>query len=125
MCENKRRIWTRSILVLSVLASIAGACMIIFSFVLTNSDFIKKIGEAENFESVDNARKFIFLVLLIFSCVTIATALCGFCFSCCNVRNRCIVVIYGTILLPTWLIVVIVGGISTGASFAAKSTVED
>ena len=120
-----RRFWARSIFVLSILASIAGACMIIFSFVLTNSEFIKKIGEAESFESVDDARKFIFLILLVFSCVTIATSLCGLCFSCCNVKSRCVVASYGAILLPTWLIIVIVGGIAAGASFAAKSTVED
>lgn len=123
-CFNiKRKLAVGCIGCLSILAGIAGILMIIFSYLLTQSDFIKKISEAEAFEDVDDARKFIFYGLVIFSVFTILIALCGCCFKCCH--NRCFAIIYGTLLLPVWLFVVIVGGLAAGASVASGETVED
>ena len=108
---------------LSVLTGITGILMIVFSFLLTNSDFIKKIGQAKAFEDVEDSRKFIFYSLVIFAVFTICIALCGCCFKWC--KNKCFAIIYGTILLPVWLFVVIVGGLAAGASVASGETVEE
>ena len=108
---------------LSVLTGITGILMIVFSFLLTNSDFIKKIGKAKAFEDVEDSRKFIFYSLVIFAVFTVLIALCGCCFKCC--KNKCFAIAYGTILLPVWLFVVIVGGLAAGASVASGETVEE
>lgn len=123
MCCGKRKAVVGCIGILSVLAGIAGIAMIVFSFLLTNSDFIKKIGEAKAFEDVEDSRKMIFYSLVVFSIVTIFIALCGCCFKWC--KNKCFAVMYGTILLPVWLFVVIMGGLAAGASVASGDTVEE
>ena len=125
MCcfDFKRKAATAIIGCLAILVGISGICMMVFSFLLTNSEFIKKISKAKAFEDVDDARKLIFYGLVIFAAVTILIALCGCCFKCC--KNRCFAVAYGTILLPVWIFVVIVGGLSAGASVASGDTVED
>lgn len=122
-CNLKRKLAVGSIACLSILAGIAGILMIIFSFILTNSEFITKIGKAKAFEDVEDSRKVIFYGLVIFAVFTIFIALCGCCFRWC--RNKCFAVIYGTLLLPVWLFVVIVGGLAAGASVASGETVED
>ena len=109
--------------ILSILAFIAGILMVIFAFLLTNSDFIKKIGEAKAFDDVEDSRKFIFYVLVVFAVSTVLIALCGCCFRCC--KNKCFAVMYGTVLLPTWLFVIIVGGLAAGASVASGDVVEE
>ena len=123
MCFKSRTCPVTCIYILSVLAAIAGLCMIIFSFLLTSSEFVEKIGEADSFDDIEDGQKFIFTVLVIFSITTIVIAGCGFCFKCCN--NRCFAGMYGCILLPTWLLVIVVGGVATGLSLGAKDQIEE
>ena len=122
MCCSSRGAAVKAIGCLSILAGIAGILMIVFSFILTNSEFITKIGEAKAFEEVEDSRKFIFYVLVAFSVITILIALCGCCFKCC--KNRCFAITYGIILLPTWIFVVIVGGLAAGLSVSSGEVVE-
>ena len=119
----KRNIAVASISCLAILVGISGICMMVFSFLLTNSEFIEKITKAKAFEDVDDARKMIFWALVIFSVVTILLAFCGCCFKCC--WNRCFAWAYGIILTPVWILVVIFGGLAAGASVASGDTVED
>lgn len=72
---------------------------------------------------MEDSRKFIFYSLVIFAVFTILIALCGCCFKCC--KNRCFAIMYGTVLLPVWLFVIIVGGLAAGASVASGDTVEE
>ena len=123
MCFETRKCPVRCIYFFSVLAALAGICMIVFSFLLTSSEFVEKIGQADSFDDIEGGQKFIFYTLLIFSISTILIAGCGFCFKCC--KNRCFAAIYGCILLPTWLFVIIVGGLATGLSLGAKDQIED
>jgi len=74
-------------------------------------------------EEIEDARKFIFMVLLIFSLVTIVIASLGFCFKWC--KNRCFACLYGTLLFPTWIIVIVVGTLSTLASVASTDAIEN
>jgi len=97
--------------------------MIAFSIIITNSDFITKIGEAKAFDDVEDSRKLIFYGLIVFAVVTMLVGLCGCCFKCC--KNRCFAVMYGIILFPTWLIVIILGGLAAGASVASGDVVEE
>lgn len=82
MCCSRRQSAVRCMGILSVLAFIAGCLMIAFSFILTNSEFIKKIGEAKAFEDVEDSRTMIFYMLIAFSVVTMLIACCGCCFKC-------------------------------------------
>ena len=121
--DIKRKLATGAIGCLAILVGISGIAMMICAFLLTNSEFMDKIIKAKAFEDVEDARNFVFYGLVIFAAVTIAIAFCGCCFKWC--RNRCFAIAYGTILLPVWLFVVIVGGIAAGASVASGDTVED
>ena len=123
MCCSKRKTAVGCVGLLAILAGICGILMIVFSFILTDSEFIKKIGEAKAFEDVEDSRKFILYGLVTFSVFTMLIALCGCCFKCC--KNRCFAVIYGVILTPVWLIVVILGGLAAGASIASEDVVEE
>lgn len=121
--DIKRKVATGAIGCLAILVGISGIAMMICAFLLTNTEFMDKIIKAKAFEDVEDARNFVFYGLVIFAAVTILIAFCGCCFKWC--RNRCFAIAYGTILLPVWLFVVIVGGIAAGASVASGDTVED
>merc|ERR1719232_346254 len=121
--DIKRKVATGAIGCLAILVGISGIAMMICAFLLTNTEFMDKIIKAKAFEDVEDAKNFIFYGLVIFAAFTICIAFCGCCFKWC--RNRCFAIIYGTILLPVWIFVVIVGGIAAGASVASGDTVED
>ena len=121
--DIKRKLATGAIGCLAILVGISGIAMMICAFLLTNSEFMDKIIKAKAFEDVEDARNFVFYGLVIFAAFTICIAFCGCCFKWC--RNRCFAIFYGTILLPVWIFVVIVGGIAAGASVASGDTVED
>ena len=121
MCFEDRKTPTRCIMVLSALAAICGLVMIVFSFMLTNNDVIENM-EKENAD-IGDAKKLIFLVLLIFSLITIVIAALGFMFACC--KNRCFAVLYGLLLLPSFIVIVIIGAVSIAASVAASDTIEE
>ena len=73
---------------------------------------------------MDSARNWIFYGLLIFALIAIISAIMGMC--ACKIDNsKCFNVCYGMILLPTWLIVIIVGGASVYMSTAGKDKLMD
>jgi hypothetical protein len=77
--------------------------------------------EKEN-SDVGDVRKYIFAALLVFSLVTILIAALGLMFTCC--KNRCFAVMYGILLFPSWIIILVIGIISVGASVAASDEIE-
>ena len=119
MCFEKRKTPARCIAVLSALAAIMGILMIVFSFMLTNSDLLDQMGkeDADIKSGVDST----FTMLLIFSLATIAIAVIGFFLLCC--KNRCITCTYGIILLPTWIILIVVGFLATAIATAADDAI--
>ena len=62
-------------------------------------------------------------MLLIFSLSTLAIAAIGFILCCWD--NKCCAVLYGFILLPTWLTLIIIGAIATIIAVASEEALED
>jgi len=110
---------------LSFLALIAGVMMIYFSFKLNTSEFMEKIVEFDNVKEfdLDNIRKLIFYSLLIFSLVAIVAAVMGMC--ACKIKNRCYTVCYGCVLMPTWIIIFVVGIVAVYFSIVGKEVLTD
>ena len=121
MCFEKRKTPVRCIICLSLFAIIASIVMIAFSFVLTNADILDQIGKED--VEIKDAKDRVFTVLLIFSITTLIIGAMGFCFKC--LKNRCFAFIYGLILLPTWLAVIIIGGIAVAAAALSKTALTD
>lgn len=71
---------------------------------------------------MEKGRKLLFMILLVISIIAIVIAALGFCFKC--LKNRCFVCTYGLILIPTWLVYMIFGGIGIGLSTVSKDAVE-
>ena len=107
-------------MVMSGISALAGIVMIIFAFLFTQSDVIEQM-EKEN-PDIKDGKRLIFIVLVIFAAATILIAALGFCFSC--VKNRCFAVIYGLILLPTWIVVIFVGSLAVVVSVAAEDEIK-
>lgn len=120
MCFDKRKTPVAIICGCSVVAVIFGVLMIVFAFLLTNNKILDQM-QQENAD-IDSARKAAFTLLLIFSLTTIAIAALGFCFR--WVKNRCFACIYGIILLPTWIVLIVVGIITLAASVASSDHIE-
>jgi len=120
MCFEKRKTPVRCIMCLSICAVIASIVMIIFAVMITNSDIIDQVGKED--ASIKDAKNRVFIVLLIFALTTMLIGGLGFCFKC--IKNRCFAFLYGLILLPTWLAVIIIGGIAVAAATVSKEALE-
>jgi uncharacterized membrane protein YesL len=101
---------------LSLCAILASVVMIIFAALITNSDIVQQVGKED--ASISDAADRVFVVLLIFALTTMLIGGLGFCFKC--IKNRCFAFIYGLILLPTWLAVIIIGFIAVAAATVSK-----
>lgn len=121
MCFDKRKTPVRILMGCSIFAVIFGILMIVFAFMLTNNSILDQM-EQEN-SDISDARKFVFMVLLIFSLVTIGIASCGFCLKC--IKNRCFTCMYGIVLLPTWIFLIVVGAVAIMASVASSDAITD
>ena len=120
-CFKKRKTPAKVIFVLAGIASVMAICMIAFAFLLTNNDVLKNMEKED--DDLKDARQLLFLVLLCFALAIIAVAALSFFLRC--ISNRCYVMTYGCILLPSWIIVVIFGAIATAISIAAEDTIQD
>ena len=120
MCFEKRKTPVRCIMCLSICVVIASIVMIIFAALITNSNIIEQVGKED--KSISDAADRVFVVLLIFSLTTMLIGGLGFCFKC--IKNRCFAFIYGLILLPTWLAVLIIGFIAVAAATVSKEALE-
>merc|ERR1712048_641480 len=118
MCFKKRKTPARCIAVLSGLAAIMGILMIVFSFMLTSSDLLDQMGKED--QDIKDGVDSTFTMLLIFSLATIAIAVIGFLLCC---KNRCITCTYGILLLPTWIILIVVGFLATIIAVAAEDAI--
>ena len=116
MCFSERKKPVRCICCLSICAVIASIVMIIFAVMITNSDILDQIGKED--ASIKDAKNRVFIVLLIFSLATLLIGGLGFCFYPCH--NRCFAILYGLLLLPTWLAVLIIGFIAVAAATVSK-----
>lgn len=120
MCFEERKMPMRCIVVLSALAALCGIMMIVFSFLIKDNALLEKVQGADLLD-IESYMDFIFVALLIFSLATIAISVFGFFFICC--KNRCFACVYGTVLLPSWVVLVIVGFVALVASVAASDEI--
>ena len=112
------------VFVLSFLGVVAGIAMIYFAIKLNGSEFMDKISEVEDLNAeidFENTRKLIFYGLVIFALVAIIAACMGM--VACKIKNRCYTICYGTILLPTWIIIILVGSVAVYASTEGKDKI--
>ena len=120
MCFEKRKTPVRCIMCLSICAVLASIVMIIFAALITNSSILEQVGKED--ASIKDSADRVFIVLLIFALTTMLIGGLGFCFKC--IKNRCFAFIYGLILLPTWLAVLIIGFIAVAAATVSKEALE-
>ena len=121
-CFKKRNTPACIVFVLSFLAVVAGIAMIYFAVKLNNSQFMDKISEVEDLKEkidFDYARKWIFFYLIIFSCLAIICAVLGM-FACNTRTQKWYIRLYGILLLPTWMVIIGVGGTAVYYSTKGK-----
>mmetsp|Transcript_29351 Transcript_29351/g.36454 ORF Transcript_29351/g.36454 Transcript_29351/m.36454 type:complete len:197 (-) Transcript_29351:569-1159(-) len=109
------------VFILSFLGMVAGIAMIYFAVKLNGSEFMDKISQVDDLTAdydMEAARKLIFYGLIVFALIAIIAALMGM--VACKVKNRCYTICYGCILMPTWIIILIVGGLAVYASTEGK-----
>jgi len=99
---------------LSWLVLLCGILMLIFSVAFNGNSVIENM-EREN-DDIKDGRKFIFTCAVIFSVVTILLGAFGFVHHC--VKHKAFPMIYGMIIFPSFIFLLIVGGVSV-ASFNA------
>jgi hypothetical protein len=120
MCFEKRKTPVCIIAVLSVITLLAGILMIAFAFMFTNSAILENIGKED--KTVKDGKDLIFMILLIFSLSTIVIGGLGFLFKC--VKNRCFACTYGIVLLPTWIVVLVVGLLALAAAVTSEEAIQ-
>ena len=86
-------------------------------------DKISDVDEVEKDIDVKAVRNAIFFVLLIFALVALIAAIMGI--GSCKIKNRCYTCCYGILLLPTWIVIFVMGGISVWVSLTAEDVIED
>ena len=112
------------VFVLSFLGVVAGVAMIFFAIKLNNSEFMDKISQVEDLKAqidFENTRKMVFYGLIIFAFVAIFAACMGM--VACKIKNRCYTICYGVILMPTWIVVLLVGCVAVYASTEGKDRI--
>ena len=121
MCFSDRKKPMCCIMIMSGLAAICGLIMIAFAFIFTNQDVLKQM-EKEN-SDIEDGRKWVFIGLVVFSLLTILVASLGFCAKCCKswFFNIC----FGTILLPVWIVVIVIGAAALFVAIAAEDRIQD
>lgn len=125
MCFKKRTAPACIVGTMSILGIIAGILMIWLSFKLNGSDMLKEI---ENVEDLKNQydlgaiKKMVFFALLIFSFVVLIASVMGI--LACKIKNRCYTVCYGLLLLPTWIVVLVMGIVASYAAVKSEDAVQ-
>ena len=74
-------------------------------------------------EKIEDGRKLLFIGLVIFSLLTIVAATMGFCAKCC--KSWCFNICFGTLLLPVWIVVTVIGAAALFVAVAAEDRVEE
>ena len=124
-CFKSRKTPACIVFVLSFLATVAGAAMVYFAVAIHGSRFMNTISDLQNLDeqiNLKNIRQLIFTILLIFALVAILAAIMGM--VACKIQHRCYTICYGCILLPTWIIVIVVGAIAVYFSVLGKETIK-
>lgn len=114
-CFEKRKTPACIMMFLSTVAIALGCLIIYFAAKLTGSDVLEKMKEEKSLgDDVERIQRLIFLVLVIFAVVGICVAFIGCCFL--YIKNRCCVCTYAILLIPTWLIYIVFGGVAVWAA---------
>ena len=107
------------VFILSFLAFAAGIGMIVFAARLNSSDFMDEIRSVEAVnDDMEGKSNTIFYALLIFAIITIIAAIMG-CLAC-KIKHRCYTMLYGCVLLPTWIVILVVGILAFIAASVGK-----
>ena len=85
----------------------------------TNSSILDKVGAED--KTITEAKDRVFMILVIFSLITILIGALGFLFKC--IKNRCFTCTYGIILLPTWIVVIVVGLLALAAATLSEDAI--
>lgn len=121
MCFSDRKKPVCCIMILSALGAICGIIMIAFAFVFTNQDVVKQM-EKQNAD-IEDGRKLVFAGLVAFAIFTTLVSVMGFCTKCC--KSWCFNIIFGTLLLPIWIVVVVIGAGALLISVAAEDKITE
>ena len=121
-CCLLRRHSAIPICILSGVAALCGVAMIVFSALLTDNPIVRQL-EKDKSTDIKKGKEMLFLVLLVFSLVTITVSCLGILLRWCEVRACAI--FFGIVLLPTWIIVTVFGGAAIFISAGAKEAIEE
>ena len=125
-CFERRKYPAWIVLIMSSLAAIAGIVMIIFARNVHENALLDKaqtVDEVDSKVDLERLRELVFIGLVAFSSICILAGLLGICLF--WIKNRCCAVIYGILLFPTWIVVVVVGGAAVWASTASSDVLEE
>ena len=95
--------------------------MIYFAFLLTNSDVVNEM--AKDQEDIEDGQQFVKYALISFAVVTLLVANLALLIKVCD--NQCFLTIYGLILLPTWVFVIVIGGLALHIANIANDKLQD
>ena len=121
MCFKQRKTPARCIAVLSLFAAAAGAAMIVFGYFMTTNKLLEQV--EKNSENVKAYKDNAFLVLLVFSAVVVGISTMGLCFL--RTEARWFAGVYGCVLLPTWLILGLIGFSGILVAQGAKDEIDE
>ena len=98
--DRRKPVWC--VIILGIVAALCAILMIVYAYRLTAAEVLKKLEKDEDFNDVEKFRWAIFFVFLIFCTITILISFMSFGFI--RQKNRYFACAYGTLLMPTWMI---------------------
>ena len=122
MCFSKRKTATNCIAVIAALSLIGGILMIGFTVQLVDMKVLTELSEVDDFDRFDEVRSVFFFILLIIAILTILLSICGLFCRC--LKNRCWTIWYGVFLFPSFLILIVFGGVFIAFSVWGKDKIE-
>ena len=102
--------------ILSTLGMISSTCIIFFIYYSFNTKTIKNLAEGDNWS--EDARSYVLIFFTLFAIFTMLISAMGFFL--CRCTNRWFVCSYSFLLLPTWILVSVIGLLAIFASTAGK-----
>jgi len=125
-CFSGRKTPACIVFFLSFLAVAAGIMMIVFAARLQNSEFLDKVQDVDEVETAVDLKKYrnlFFIGLVLFALIAIVAAIMGI--GACKIKHRCYTCCYGLLLLPTWIMIILIGTGAVFVSYASEDVIED
>ena len=122
ICFESRNTPVCCIAILSILTFIGGVLMIVFTVIVTGMDVVDELSKTEGFDRFNDVKGLFFAILLVFSLITICLSTCGLICRC--VTSRRWACVYGVLLLPSFIVLVVFGFIFVAMSAWGKEKIE-